>query len=174
MHDSSRLFKGYNRKPGRIGSGINSNLILFDLKEQRKQMACEKGATGWTIKGSAAAPGVTQGLATVITCNEDLLTIKPDTILVYPHASPVLTPVLPKIKGLVTDTGGLLTPAATIAREHGIPVVVGTSTATDVIDDGDVIRVDGTNGRVMIIARAQKHASDTQDKQLSFTDTYRL
>jgi phosphohistidine swiveling domain-containing protein len=98
-------------------------------------------------------------LATVITSHEDLLTIIPDTILVYPHASPVLTPVLQKIKGLVTDTGGLLTSAATIAREHGIPVVVGTSTATDVIDDGDVIRVDGTNGRVLIIKMAQRYAS---------------
>ena len=77
----------------------------------------------------------------------------------YPHASPVLTPVLPKIKGLVTDTGGLLAPAATIAREYGIPVVVGTSVATDSINDGDVIRVDGTNGRVLIIKMAQRYAS---------------
>jgi pyruvate,water dikinase len=83
----------------------------------------------------------------------------PETILVYPHASPVLTPVLPKIKGLVTDTGGLLAPAATIAREYGIPAVVGTSAATDVIDDDDVIRVDGTNGRIMIITRGQRYAS---------------
>ena len=98
-------------------------------------------------------------MATVIASNEDLLTIIPDTILVYPHASPVLTPVLPKIKGLVTDTGGLLAPAATIAREYGIPVVVGTSVATDSINDGDVIRVDGTNGRVLIIKMAQRYAS---------------
>ena len=83
----------------------------------------------------------------------------PETILVCPHASPVLTPVLPKIKGLVTDTGGLLAPAATIAREYGIPMVLGTSVATASINEGDVIRVDGTSGRIMIITRAQRYAS---------------
>ena len=79
--------------------------------------------------------------------------------MVYPFASPELTFIFPKIKGLVTDFGGLLAPAATIAREYGIPAVVGTSTATESINNGDVIRVDGTSGRVRIVARAQRHAS---------------
>jgi len=159
MKEASNHFKGPVKKPTKLGSGKIFDLIIFELAKQRKEMAGEKEEMVWTIKGSPAAPGVTEGLATVITRHEDLMRIKTDTILVYPHASPVLTPVLPKIKGLVTDTGGLLAPAATIAREYGIPVVVGTSTATASINDGDVIRVDGTNGRVMIIARTQQRAS---------------
>ena len=95
----------------------------------------------------------------MITCHEDLVRLKAGSILVYPHASPELTPIFPKIKGLVTDFGGLLAPAAAIAREHGIPAVVGTSNATESINNGDIICVDGTSGRVRIVARAQRHAS---------------
>ena len=146
MKEASNDFNGPSKKPVGLMSGRVLELIVIELAKKRREMIGDKEPMGWTIKGSPAGPGVTEGLATVITSHEDLLTIIPDTILVYPHASPVLTPVLQKIKGLVTDTGGLLTSAATIAREHGIPGVVGTSTATDVIDDGDVIRVDGTNG----------------------------
>jgi pyruvate,water dikinase len=126
------------------------------LKKQHKQVGCEKEEMVWNISGS---PAVTEGLTTVITCHEDLLSLKSGSILVYPHASPELTSVLSKIEGLVTDTGGLLAPAVTIAREYGLPVVVGTSTATASINDGDVIRVDGTNDRVMIVDRAQRCAS---------------
>ena len=159
MTEASNDFNRPSKKKFELRPGRTFKLIVFELAKQRKELIGEKEAMGWTIQGSPGGPGVTEGLATVITSHEDLLTIIPDTILVYPHASSVLTPVLQKIKGLVTDTGGLLTSAATIAREHGIPVVVGTSTATDVIDDGDVIRVDGTNGRIMIITRAQGYAS---------------
>jgi pyruvate, water dikinase len=159
MKEASNDFNGPSKKPVGLRSGRVLELIVFELAKKRREMIGDKEPMGWTIKGSPAGPGVTEGLATVIASNEDLLTIIPDTILVYPHASPVLTPVLPKIKGLVTDTGGLLAPAATIAREYGIPVVVGTSVATDSINDGDVIRVDGTNGRVLIIKMAQRYAS---------------
>ena len=159
MKEASNEFNGPVKKPAGLGSGRIFKLIIFELAKQRKELAGEKEAMGWIIKGSPAAPGVTEGLATVIASHEDLLTIIPDSILVYPHASPVLTPVLPKIKGLVTDTGGLLASAATITREYGIPMVAGTSVATDSINDGDFIRVDGTNGRVRIVTRAQRHAS---------------
>jgi pyruvate,water dikinase len=159
MKEASNDFKGLVKKTVGLGSGSVVKLIIFEPAKQRKELACKKEAMGWTIKGSPAGSGVTEGLATVITRHEDLLTLKPDTILVYPQAAPVLTPVLPKIKALVTDTGGLLAPAATIAREYGIPMVVGASAATASINDGDVIRVDGTIGRIMIITRAQRYAS---------------
>ncbi|MGD8974156.1 MAG: PEP-utilizing enzyme [Desulfobacterales bacterium] len=159
MNEASNDFNGPGKKPVGLRSGRVFKLIVFELAKKRKELIGDKEAMDWTIKGSPAGPGVAEGLASVITSHEDLPTIMPETILVCPHASPVLTPVLPKIKGLVTDTGGLLAPAATIAREYGIPAVVGTSAATDVIDDDDVIRVDGTNGRIMIITRGQRYAS---------------
>jgi len=159
MKETSNDFNGPVKKPVELGAGSIFKSIIFELAKQRKQMACKKRAMDWAIEGFPEAPGVTEGVATVIANHEDLLTIVPDTILVYPHASPVLSPVLSKIKGFVTDTGGMLASAATIAREYGIPAVLGTLAATEFINDGDVIRVDGTNGRVMIITRAKKCGS---------------
>lgn len=159
MNGASNNFNGPGKKQVGLRSGKVFKLIVFELAKKRQALISDKDAMGWTIKGLPAGPGVTEGSATVITSHQDPLTIIPDTILVYPHASTVLTPLLPKIKGLVTDTGGLLNPVATIAREYGIPVVVGTSTATAVINDGDVIRVDATNGRIMITSKAKQYAS---------------
>jgi hypothetical protein len=59
---------------------------------------------------------------------------------------------------LVTDTGGWLAPAVTKARKYGIPVVVGTCSATIVINNGDVIGVDGNNGRIIITSRAKQQS----------------
>ena len=159
MKEASNLFEEPVKKPAGLGSGKTFKVIIFELAKQRKEIAGEEEERGWVIKGTPAVHGVTEGLAKVITCPEDLVRLKAVSILVYPFASPELTPIFPKVKGLVTDFGGLLAPVATIAREHGIPAVVGTSNATESISDGDVIRVDGTNGCVRIVARAQRHAS---------------
>ena len=158
MYETSILFKRFKMKPGRLRSGKISNLIPFELKKQRKEMTDEKEVMRWTIKGSPASPGITEGLAVVITSYTDFKRLENDTILVCPNASPGITIVFSKIKGLVTDCGGMLASAAHIVREYGIPAVVGTSTATESIKDGDVIRVDGTNGCVSIVTRAQQHA----------------
>lgn len=123
--------------------------------QQPSEWPDEKVVAGRTFKGIPASPGVIEGLATVITGHKDLLRIKTDTILVYPYMSPELTTIFPKIKGVVTDHGGKLASAATIAREYGIPAVIGIPTATESINDGDIIRVDGTEGHVEIISRAQ-------------------
>ena len=60
-----------------------------------------------------------------------------------------------KIRGVVTDTGGMLTHAAIAAREYGIPAVVGTWNATNSIRNGDIIRIDGSAGVVEILQRAK-------------------
>lgn len=158
MYETPILFKRFKMKPGRLRSGKISNLIPFELEKDRKEMTEEKKVMRWTIKGSPASPGITEGLAVVITSYMDFKRLENDTILVCPNASPVLTTVFPKIKGLVTDCGGMLASAAHIVREYGIPAVVGTSTATESIKDGDVIRVDGTNGCVLIVTGAQQQA----------------
>ena len=115
----------------------------------------EKIVAGRTLKGIPASPGVIEGQATVITGYRDLSKIKTDTILVCPYMSPELTTIFPRIKAVVTDHGGKLASAATIAREYGIPAVAGTLTATESINDGDIISVDGTEGYVEIISPAQ-------------------
>ena len=68
--------------------------------------------------------------------------------------SPDLTAVFPEIKAIVTDYGSKLAYATTIAREYGIPAVVGTLVATELINDGDIIRVNGTDGCVEIVSRS--------------------
>ena len=106
-----------------------------------------------TIKGFPGAPGVSEGPARVIAGHEDLPTLKTGDILVCPHTSPAWTPIFSKIKGVVTDSGGVLKDASITAREYGIPAVVGTSVATTSIKDGDIIRVNGNEGLVEILSK---------------------
>ena len=71
--------------------------------------------------------------------------------------SPNLTIIFPIIRGLVTDRGGAMASAAIVAREEGIPVAGGTEIATVTVHSGDVIRVDGTLGRIEVISSGQGH-----------------
>ena len=105
------------------------------------------------FEGYPGAPGIVEGPARVITSFEDFPKLKHGEILVCPYTATAWTPLFPKIKGVVTDTGGMLTHAAITAREYRIPAVVGTWRATKSIKDGDLIRVDGNLGVVEILKR---------------------
>jgi pyruvate,water dikinase len=147
------------RKPIEAGtinvkSGEVSRHTGFVVGNASRDITDEIGEEENTLIGLPASAGVVEGPAAVIAGYEDLTKVKDGTILVCPHMSPALTIVFSTIKGLVTDCGGMLTPAATVAREYGIPAVVGTAVATDSIHDGDLLRVNGTEGRVEIIAKA--------------------
>jgi pyruvate,water dikinase len=72
-------------------------------------------------------------------------------ILVAPYTDPAWTALFPLAAGLVTEAGGLMTHGAVVAREYGIPAVVGVENATNVIPDGAHIRVDGTRGIIEIL-----------------------
>jgi rifampicin phosphotransferase len=106
------------------------------------------------IKGQAASIGVAEGRATVIKTPEGIDFTDGDAILICPFLSRQLIPLFPKFSGLVSDIGGILSDPATVAREYGIPTVVGTFKATELINDGDFVRVDGTKGEVAIISKA--------------------
>jgi len=105
------------------------------------------------FEGYPGAPGMIEGPARVITSFEDFPKLQHGEILVCPYTATAWTPLFPKIKGVVTDTGGMLTHAAITAREYRIPAVVGTWRATKSIQDGDLIRVDGNLGIVEILKR---------------------
>jgi pyruvate,water dikinase len=105
------------------------------------------------FEGYPGAPGIAEGKARVITSFEDFPKLQPGEILVCPYTATAWTPLFPKIKAVVTDSGGMLTHAAIAAREYRIPAVVGTWRATRSIKDGDIIRVDGSLGIVEIIKR---------------------
>ncbi len=78
--------------------------------------------------------------------------LEPGDVLVTPYTDPSWTPVFVAIKGLVTEVGGLMTHGAVIAREYGLPAVVGVENATRLIHDGQRIRVHGTAGYVEILS----------------------
>ena len=78
--------------------------------------------------------------------------IEPGDILVTTFTDPSWTPLFVAISGLVTEVGGLMTHGAVIAREYGLPAVVGVENATRLIRDGQRIRVHGTDGTVEILS----------------------
>jgi pyruvate,water dikinase len=82
------------------------------------------------FEGYPGAPGVAEGVARVLKSFEGFSTLQPGEILVCPYTATAWTPLFPKIKAVVTDSGGMLTHAAIAAREYRIPAVVGTWRAT--------------------------------------------
>lgn len=100
------------------------------------------------LLGSPVSPGRVSGEACVIRSFEDLPKVRFGTILVCPTTTPAWTPVFPHVIGLVTDIGGILAHGSIVAREFGIPAVLGLVDATDKIQDGQTITVDGDAGTV--------------------------
>jgi len=102
------------------------------------------------IPGLAVSSGIAEGRARVILNMEDA-DLEDGDILVTSFTDPSWTPLFVSIKGLVTEVGGLMTHGAVIAREYGLPAVVGVENATRLIKDGQLIRVHGTEGYVEIL-----------------------
>jgi rifampicin phosphotransferase len=102
------------------------------------------------IVGLPVSSGAIEGRARVILNIEDA-DIEDGDILVTSFTDPSWTPLFVLIKGLVTEVGGLMTHGAVIAREYGLPAVVGVENATRLIKDGQRIRVNGTDGYVEIL-----------------------
>jgi pyruvate,water dikinase len=102
------------------------------------------------IVGLPVSSGVIEGGARVILNMEDA-DLEAGDILVTSFTDPSWTPLFVSIKGLVTEVGGLMTHGAVIAREYGLPAVVGVENATKLIKDGQRIRVNGTEGYVEIL-----------------------
>lgn len=102
------------------------------------------------LAGSPVSAGTVEGRARVVLKLEEAKMEHGD-ILVAPYTDPAWTPLFPLAAGLVTEVGGLMTHGAVVAREYGIPAVVGVDNATRKIQDGQKIRVDGTQGFVEIL-----------------------
>jgi pyruvate,water dikinase len=102
------------------------------------------------LTGTAVSAGTVTGRARVVLSLEEATMDKGD-ILVAPYTDPGWTPLFPLAAGLVTEVGGLMTHGAVVAREYGIPAVVGVEGATRLINDGQRIRIDGSQGFVEIL-----------------------
>lgn len=102
------------------------------------------------LAGLAVSAGLVEGRARVI-LNMEHAGLEAGDILVTAFTDPSWTPLFVSIKGLVTEVGGLMTHGAVIAREYGLPAVVGVENATRLIKDGQRIRVHGTEGYVELL-----------------------
>jgi pyruvate,water dikinase len=104
-----------------------------------------------TLTGVAASQGVVEGLARVIRSEKELDQVQPGEILVSPTTAPSWASVFSKIGGVVADAGGMMSHAAIVCREYGLPAVVGVGHATVALKTGQLLRVDGRAGTVTIL-----------------------
>jgi len=100
------------------------------------------------LRGNPGSPGTVKGVARVIRHLADSHRLLAGEILVTEATTPPWTPLFAVAAGLVSDTGGVLSHTAVVAREYGLPAVVGTCRGTDRIVDGMIIEVDGDAGVV--------------------------
>jgi pyruvate,water dikinase len=103
------------------------------------------------VRGYGASSGIVEGTARVLRDVNEIGTIRDGEILVCPVTAPSWGPVFGKIKAAVSDIGGTMSHAAIVAREYGMPAVVGTGQATRRIKTGQRVRVDGDRGVVTIL-----------------------
>jgi pyruvate,water dikinase len=103
------------------------------------------------LQGMAASPGLVEGPARVLRSADDLHLIQQGEILVTPVTAPSWAPVFGKIAATVTDIGGMMSHAAIVCREYGLPAVTGTGTGSSRIKTGQRLRVDGNTGKVTIL-----------------------
>ncbi|MCA1842253.1 MAG: PEP-utilizing protein mobile subunit [Actinobacteria bacterium] len=106
-----------------------------------------------TVTGTAASPGAVEGRAVVVT-DPAMADVEPGDILVAYTTDPSWASIMFLAKALVVDIGGVLSHAAVVARELGIPCVMGTRQGTRILRTGDICRVDGSAGTVEVLARA--------------------
>jgi phosphohistidine swiveling domain-containing protein len=108
-------------------------------------------AEAGVVSGAAGSAGTVTAVARVVRSLDDTARLAPGEVLVAETTAPPWTPLFAVAAAVVTDTGGILSHCAVVAREYGIPAVVGTGAGTAVIADGDLVEVDGDAGTVRIV-----------------------
>ncbi len=123
---------------------------------RRKKVADNAGAAGTELTGLGVSAGSATGPARIILNTEAAFArdIEPGDVLVAPFTDTPWTPLFVPAGAVVVETGGMLSHAATVAREFGIPCVVLVHDATRIIHEGDIVAVDGAAGTVTIVRRA--------------------
>ncbi len=102
------------------------------------------------LRGVAGSRGVATSVARVVRSPEEFHRVRPGDVLVCVSTSPTWTPLFGSLSALVSDSGGVLSHTAIVAREYGLPAVVGVGYGTSVIADGQLVTVDGDSGVVML------------------------
>jgi pyruvate,water dikinase len=113
---------------------------------------------GHALRGFGVSPGVATGPASLIRSPAEFDQMQPDSILVCPTTTPAWTPLFAQARGLVTDVGGILAHGSIVAREYGIPAVMGTGVATQRIAHGQFVTVDGNASIVTLVEQPAETA----------------
>jgi pyruvate,water dikinase len=114
-------------------------------------LTADSGPSSNEIRGFAASHGVVEGPARIVKSVSEITRLKPGDSLVCQITNPTWAPIFQTIIATVSDIGGSMSHAAIVAREYGLPAVVGTGNATSRIKDGQRIRVDGGRGVVTLL-----------------------
>jgi pyruvate, water dikinase len=106
------------------------------------------------LHGVAASPGVVRGTARLVNTPDELHQVQTGDVLICRITAPSWAPVFSRISAAVSDIGGIMAHTAIISREYGLPAVVGTGFATQRIQSGQLVEVDGDNGVVRVLEEA--------------------
>ena len=131
---------------------MTSNGFILGMSAVAVGLLIGLGALGAGIGDGLVSSRVVEGTARVVLSPEEFNAVDKGEIVVCRMTSPAWVVLFTKISGLVTDAGGMASHPAVVSREFGIPAVVGTSDATRRIKTGDRVRVNGSLGRVEILA----------------------
>jgi rifampicin phosphotransferase len=122
--------------------------VWVSVDGQATPMELPTGQGADILQGIGCSPGQITGRACVLASVQENLVVAPGQILVAPSLDPGLTPLFLSAGGLVTEIGGMLSHGAIVAREYGLPAVVGVPNATRLVQNGQQITVDGFTGRI--------------------------
>jgi pyruvate,water dikinase len=119
----------------------------------KEWLTSSDGGDGDTVslRGVAGSPGVVEGPVRIVRHVRDLDRVQQGDILVCPATSPAWSPVFSRIAATVSDVGGIMSHAAIVCREYGLPAVVGTGNAVSLLREGQQVRVDGDTGVVSVL-----------------------
>lgn len=118
------------------------------------------------LTGAPGAPGIVTGPVRLIASLHELNRVQPGDILVTHAIDPAWTPVFGTIGGVISVEGGMLAHAAVLGREYGLPVVVGAAGATTRLQDGDMVKINGTSGAIWIERKAEPDSAQSDSTQV--------
>jgi pyruvate,water dikinase len=136
-------------------------IMLWGITEESiaQWLGVGRGERPGELVGMAASPGVAEGPARVIASPAQIDQVREGEILVAPLTVPSWGPIFGRVRATVTDIGGIMSHAAIVCREYGLPAVTGTASGTTRIRTGQWIRVDGNIGRVTVLDEGDVHGT---------------
>lgn len=149
-----------------------------DERKESQEKALKDIATSGQnvlIEGLAGSPGIISGIVKVVPSIDEIIKVNKGDILVTTMTSPSWVPVMKKASAIITNEGGRTAHAAIVSRELGIPAVVGTRIATTTLKDGQIVTVDGYNGKIyegeVKINHEEKKIVVIDDKEVDTLET---